>query len=157
MFDAILKFSLQESKSFRNYHWYLCSPIYEMLKVSSLLPKESRRWLFGLKKKKSYEEWDCIFWREKDASLTYRWLFRMEKHSNGYGSWKKVLWKVNHEKRVLYVVRTVRRVYAPQFLSHHNKDLEWQTLKPPSACHSSRVLDRPCYSSQVSNRPCYSS
>jgi hypothetical protein len=31
-------------------------------------------------------------------------------------------------------------------LSHHNKDLEWQTLKP-SARHSSRVLDKPCYSS----------
>ena len=37
-------------------------------------------------------------------------------------------------------------------LSHHNKDLEWRTLKP-SACHSSRASDRPCYSSQVSNRP----
>ena len=22
-------------------------------------------------------------------------------------------------------------MYAPRFLSHHNKDLEWQTLKPP--------------------------
>ena len=31
-------------------------------------------------------------------------------------------------------------------LSHHNKDLEQQTLKP-SAHHSSRVLDKPCYSS----------
>ena len=31
-------------------------------------------------------------------------------------------------------------------LSRHNKDLERQTLKP-SACHSSRVLDKPCYSS----------
>ena len=31
-------------------------------------------------------------------------------------------------------------------LSHHNKDLEQQTLKP-SACHSSQVLDKPCYSS----------
>ena len=29
-------------------------------------------------------------------------------------------------------------------LSHHNKDLEQQTLKP-SARHSSRVLDKPCY------------
>ena len=26
---------------------------------------------------------------------------------------------------------SVRRVYAPRFLSHHNKDLEWRTLKPP--------------------------
>ena len=26
---------------------------------------------------------------------------------------------------------SVRRVYAPQFLSCHNKDLEWRTLKPP--------------------------
>ena len=25
----------------------------------------------------------------------------------------------------------IRQVYAPRFLSHHNKDLEWQTLKPP--------------------------
>ena len=25
----------------------------------------------------------------------------------------------------------VRRVYAPQLLSHHTKDLEWRTLKPP--------------------------
>ena len=25
---------------------------------------------------------------------------------------------------------TVRQVYAPRFLSHHNKDLEWWTLKP---------------------------
>ena len=25
----------------------------------------------------------------------------------------------------------VRGVYAPWFLSHHNKDLEWWTLKPP--------------------------
>ena len=31
-------------------------------------------------------------------------------------------------------------------LSHHNKDLEQKTLKA-SACHSSRVLDKPCYSS----------
>ena len=31
-------------------------------------------------------------------------------------------------------------------LSHHNKDLEWWTLKP-SAHHSSWVLDKPCYSS----------
>ena len=30
-------------------------------------------------------------------------------------------------------------------------------IKAPSACHSSRVLDRPCYGSQVSNGPCYSS
>ena len=37
-------------------------------------------------------------------------------------------------------------------LSHHNKDLEWRTLKP-SVCHISWVLDRPCYSSQVSNIP----
>ena len=34
----------------------------------------------------------------------------------------------------------------PGSLSHHNKDLERQILKP-SACHSSRVLDKPCYSS----------
>ena len=51
----------------------------------------------------------------------------------------------------------VRWVYAPRFFSCHNKDLEWWTLKPPSACHSSRVLDRPCYSSQVSKGLCYSS
>ena len=31
-------------------------------------------------------------------------------------------------------------------LSHHNKDLEWRTLKP-LARHSSQVLDKPCYSS----------
>ena len=30
-------------------------------------------------------------------------------------------------------------------------------IKAPSACHSSRVLERSCYSSQVSNGPCYSS
>ena len=30
-------------------------------------------------------------------------------------------------------------MYAPWFSSCHNKDLEWQTLKPPSACHSSRA------------------
>jgi len=58
MFGAILKFSLKEGKGFRNYHWYLCSPIYKMLKVSSLLLKESRKWVFFGKKKKSYEEWD---------------------------------------------------------------------------------------------------
>ena len=39
-------------------------------------------------------------------------------------------------------------------LSHHNKDLEQRTLKP-SACQSSRVLDKPCYSSQTNQ--CYSS
>ena len=37
-------------------------------------------------------------------------------------------------------------------LSHHNKDLEWRTLKP-SAHHSSWILDRPCYSSQTNQ--CY--
>ena len=31
-------------------------------------------------------------------------------------------------------------------LSHHNKDLEQQTLKP-LACHGSQVLDKPYYSS----------
>ena len=36
-------------------------------------------------------------------------------------------------------------------LSHHNKDLEWWTLKP-LAGHSSRVLDRLCYSSQCLER-----
>ena len=41
------------------------------------------------------------------------------------------------------------------FLSRHNKDLERQTLKPPSACHSSRVLDRPCYGSSINQ--CYGS
>ena len=55
-----------------------------------------------------------------------------------------------------YADYTVTRVYASRFLSRHNRDLEWWTLKPPSACHSSRVLDRPCYSSQVSNGPCHS-
>ena len=25
----------------------------------------------------------------------------------------------------------VTQVYAPRFLSHHNKDFEWRTLKPP--------------------------
>ena len=39
-------------------------------------------------------------------------------------------------------------------LSHHNKDLERQTLKP-SACHSSQVLGKPCCSSQANQ--CYSS
>ena len=38
-----------ESKGFRNYHWYLCSPIYKTLiiKVSSWLLKESRKCVFG--------------------------------------------------------------------------------------------------------------
>ena len=27
--------------------------------------------------------------------------------------------------------KSIRRVYAPRFLSRHNKDLEWWTLKPP--------------------------
>ena len=51
----------------------------------------------------------------------------------------------------------VTRVYAPSFLSRHNKDLEWRTLKPPRRVTGSWVLDRPCYSSQVSNGLCYSS
>ena len=45
MFGAILKCSLQENKGlkkkenkdFRNYHWYLCSPIYKMLIWKSVL------------------------------------------------------------------------------------------------------------------------
>ena len=30
-----------------------------------------------------------------------------------------------------FTEHTHRGVYAPRFLSHHNKDLEWWTLKPP--------------------------
>ena len=37
MFDAILKCYLQENKGSRNYHWYLCSPIYKMLMLKSVL------------------------------------------------------------------------------------------------------------------------
>ena len=40
-------------------------------------------------------------------------------------------------------------------LSPHNKNLEWQTLKPLGRTQLSE--DRPCYSSQVSNGPCCSS
>ena len=48
------------------------------------------------------------------------------------------------------------RELCPSVLSRHNKGLEWRTLKPPSACHGSRVLDR-VISSQVLNGPCNSS
>ena len=34
-------------------------------------------------------------------------------------------------KLLIWPYGCVRRVYASQFLSHHNKDLEWRTLKPP--------------------------
>ena len=45
--------------------------------------------------------------------------------------------------------KTCQASVGSSVLSRHNKDLEWQTLKP-LACHtrdSSRVLDRPCFSS----------
>ena len=38
-------------------------------------------------------------------------------------------------------------MYASQFLSRHNNDLEWWTLKP-LASHSSWVLNKPCHSSR---------
>ena len=38
---------------------------------------------------------------------------------------------MKRKKSTVHVDRHVRRVYVPQFFSRHNKDLEWQTLKPP--------------------------
>ena len=47
------------------------------------------------------------------------------------------------------------RVYVPRLFVLSRQRFGVMDIKAPSACHSSRVLDRPCYSSQVSNGPCY--
>ena len=62
------------------------------------------------------------------------------------GSPLEVTWRVKEEVQYLLSISTcqlgfwynshiqfkaVRLVYAPQFLSRHNKDLDWWTLKPP--------------------------
>ena len=77
--------------------------------------------------------------------------------------WGKYINKLKKEGFSLgYFQMDLKLIYLCQasicssVFSGHNKDLEWQTLKP-SACHSSRVLDWPCYSSQVTDRQCYSS
>ena len=51
----------------------------------------------------------------------------------------------------------VTQVYVPRFFVSSQQRFGVPDIKTPSACHSSRVLDRPCYSSQVAKGPCYSS
>ena len=53
--------------------------------------------------------------------------------------------------------RSVTREYAPQFFVSSQQRFGMTDIKAPSACHRSRVLDRPCYSSQVTKGLCYSS
>ena len=62
------------------------------------------------------------------------WCLQLRK---AFLSWiQKVLTVGNVDKWVFselleHWVSFVRQVYAPQFLSRHNKDLEWWTVKPP--------------------------
>ena len=77
-------------------------------------------------------------------------------HNRQKGNQKCINWQVNTKQNMLYLYKNrtkrilyttdglqnlgwnhktpesyVRRAYAPRFLSRHNKDLEWWTLKPP--------------------------
>ena len=48
------------------------------------------------------------------------------------GVWWAAVYGVAPSRRTrLKRLSSVRRVYAPRFLSRHNKDLEWWILKPP--------------------------
>ena len=47
------------------------------------------------------------------------------------GAWWAAVYGVAQSRRTrLKQLSSVRRVYAPRFLSSHNKDLEWWILKP---------------------------
>ena len=119
----------------------------------------------------SCKDLQCLLWNGQRLKHTYNntWTLKRRKNTQTCNyrvsgmlpqirevSLLEVCIKLFFEFHGIHESRNVRsdcRVYAPRFLYHHTKDLEWRTLKP-SACHSSQVLDRPCYSSQVSNGPC---
>ena len=57
-----------------------------------------------------------------------------------------MIWECKKIKYVTVSIVSVRQVYVSWFLSRHNNDLGWRTLKP-SERHSSSVLNKPCLGS----------
>ena len=70
-----------------------------------------------------------MFQPRNDLISIWKYSFYICVRGRKYTNWKGTCFVPC--KLLIWPYGCVRRVYAPLFLSHHNKDLEWRTLKPP--------------------------
>ena len=146
----------------RTQSWIFIGRTDAEAKAPIFWPTDAKNWLIGKDpdagKDWKQEEDEMVGWHHQHNGHSLSKLWEIVKdweasHSKAHWVTNSPTWlsdwttschstlKIHHRVNVVCQASVCSSV-----LSRHNKDLEWQTLKPSARC-SSWVLDKPCYSS----------